>query len=324
MKIPGLNASEPQVGLLLHSAPEEVLDLLKTCEGIEWAVAANPHEVAGALIDHRPSVVFSTKHSEFPGEAHRPAIEAPSVRWFHVGGSGTDHVDGYDSSRVTLTHCAGVLAPFLGERAMAALLHLSTGLAETVQRSASSEWSPTRFRSLQDRTVLIVGAGAVGREFALRLKPFGCRLVGIRARGGPDLAPDSPFDEMHGPDALDGCLARADVLSLHVRLSAETRGLIDAGRLARLPHGALILNSSRGAVLDEVALLAALEANVSAAWLDVFEIEPLPASSPLWAHPRLLVTPHCADQVLDYPLRFAQRFADLWQAFLGGAPVVLR
>ena len=323
MRIPGLTPGEPQRGLLLYSEPEEVLGLLGTCEGIEWVVAANPSEVAAAIEGHRPTVVFSTKHSGFPGEAHRPAIEAPSVRWFHVGGSGTDHVDGYDESRVTRTTCAGVLAPFLAERAMAALLHLTTGLADTVRASARAEWIPTRFRSLQDRTVLVVGAGAVGREFALRLRPFGCRIIGIRGSGRPDAVPDSPFDEMHGPDVLDDWLAKADVLSLNVRLSATTRGLIDARRLALLPSGAVILNSSRGAVLDEAALLAALDAQVHAAWLDVFEIEPLPSASPLWAHPRVLVTPHSADQVMDYPLRFARRFVELWQAHLDGAPPVI-
>ena len=318
MRINGLNPDEPQRGLLLHSEPSEVLGVLRACAGIQWAAASCPREVAGALREHRPTVVFSTKHSGFPGEAHRPAIEAPSVRWFHVGGSGTDHVDGYDERRVTLTHCAGVLAPFLGERAMAALLYLTTGLAETVRANARAEWSPTRFRSLRDRTVLILGAGAVGREFALRLRPFGPRIVGIRASGRPDPLPDSPFDEIHGPGALDEWLPRADVLSLNVRLDASTRRLIDGRRLALLPSGAVILNSSRGAVLDEAALPAALDAQLSGAWLDVFEIEPLPVASPLWAHPRVLVTPHAADQVIDYPVHFARRFVELWEAHLAG------
>jgi phosphoglycerate dehydrogenase-like enzyme len=259
------------------------------------------------------------KHSGFPGDAHRPAIDAPTVRWFHVGGSGTDHLAGYDAGRVTLTTCAGVLAPFLGERALAALLYLSTGLAETVRSNASAKWNPTRFESLQGQTVLVVGAGAAGAEFARRLRPLGCRVVGIRASGE-----NHPhFDEMHGPEALDAWLPRANVLSLHVPLNASTRGLMDERRLRMLPAGALVLNSSRGAVLDEAALVAGLSAGLGGAWLDVFEVEPLPVSSPLWGHPRVLVTPHCADQVSDYPRRFAQRFASVWQEHLGGSsPVV--
>ncbi len=319
MTIRGLTPGEVQRGLLLHSEPEEVLELLRAAEGIEWAVASEASTVAGALAAHQPTVVFSLKHSGFPGEAHRLAIEAPSVRWFHVGGSGTDHLDGYDAERVTLTTCAGVLAPFLGERAMAALLYLSTGLSETVRANASANWHPTRFDSLADKTVLVLGAGAVGREFARRLRPFGCRIVGIRASGQSDPL----FDEMHGPNALDEWLPRADVLSIHTRLDASTRGLIDARRLGMLPSGALVLNSSRGAVLDEPALLAALDAGLGGAWLDVFEVEPLPAVSPLWGHRRVLVTPHCADQVSDYPLRFARRFVSLWREHLDGAPPVL-
>lgn len=323
MTIRGLVPGEAQRGLLLHSEPGEVMDLLCACEGIAWSTATSGSEVHSALQEHRPSIVFSMKHSGFPGDAHRPAIDAPTVRWFHVGGSGTDHLAGYDAERVTLTTCAGVLAPFLGERALAALLYISTGLAETVRSNRVTKWNPTRFESLQGQTVLVVGAGAAGSEFARRLRPFGCRIVGIRASAESD----PHFDEMHRPDALDGWLPRANVLSLHVPLNASTRGLMDERRLRLLPGGALVLNSSRGAVLDEAALVAGLDAQLDAplggAWLDVFEVEPLPASSPLWDHPRVLVTPHCADQVSDYPRRFAQRFASVWQEHLGGgSPVV--
>ena len=117
-----------------------------------------------------------------------------------------------------------------------------------------------------------------------------------------------------GPEALRSLLPRADVLSLHVPLTPATSGMIGAGELALLPEGALVLNAARGAVLSEEGLLGALEQNVAGAWLDVFEQEPLPEVNPLWRHPRILVTPHCADQVADFPARFAARFRDLWLA----------
>lgn len=304
-----LLGSGPQPALLLHSEPSEVMDLLASCDGLQWRTASNGQEVTSVLAGYEPTVVFSLKHSGFPGEQHRPAIVAPSVRWFHVGGSGTDHLSGYDEQRVTVTTSKGVLAPFLAERAMAALLFLSTGLASTVVSQRARRWEPSRFVSLQGKTVLIVGAGSVGAEFAKRLRAFGVRTVGIRASGQPH--PD--FDEMHGPAALDGLLPQADVVSLHVPLQQATRGLLDKSRLELLPDGAIVLNSSRGPVVDEAALLDALDARLGGAWLDVFDIEPLGEDSRWWQHPKALVTPHQADQVSDYPRHFARRFVELYR-----------
>ena len=132
-------------------------------------------------------------------------------------------------------------------------------------------------------------------------------VIGIRSSGEPTPG----FHEIHPPSVLDGLLPKADVLSLHVRLDEQTAGLIDAERLAQLPDRAIVMNSSRGPILDETALIEALDRGLDAAWLDVFTVEPLPQSSPLWSHPRVLVTPHCADQTQDFPRRFAERFVEL-------------
>ncbi len=300
--------AQPARALLLHSEPGEVIDVLSSAEGLEWRVATDAESVLNELA-RKPGVVVSIKHSEFPGEAHRPAAECPSVRWFHVGGSGRDHLAGIDRPDLRVTDCAGVLAPFLAERAMAALLALSTGTDAFLRAQAERAWRPTRFTSLAGRTLLIVGAGHVGTELARRARSFGMRILGIRASGRAR----EPFDEMHAPDSLEALLPRADVLSIHVRLTEATRGRFGAPEFALLPPGAIVMNSARGAVLDEAALLDALSNDVAAAWLDVFEREPLPAASPLWSHPRILVTPHCADQVADFPRRFARRFVDLWR-----------
>lgn len=296
--------------LLLHARPDEVMGVLAECEGLEWAAATHVDEVAPALDRHDPEIVFSIKTSSFAGTAHATALSWRSVRWFHVGGSGRDHLGSWDGDRITVTDSAGVLAPFHAERAMAGLLALATGLDEQLRAQAERRWEPTRFRSLQGRTLLVVGAGRTGVELARRARAFGMRVIGVRASGEAHQG----FDEMHVPAALGELLPWADVLSLNVRLTAETRGMIDAEALGRLPEGALVLNGARGGVLDTEALLGALERNVAGAWLDVFEVEPLPAESPLWQHPRVIVTPHCADQVEDFPLRFAERFAELWRA----------
>ena len=306
---PAFSDTRPRRALLLHSRPDEVMGALAACEGLEWAAATTADEVAPALERHDPEVVFSIKTSSFAGTAHATALSGRSVRWFHVGGSGRDHLGTWDESRVTVTDCAGLLAPFLAERAIAGLLALSTGLVEQVRAQAERRWEPTRFRPLAGRTMAVLGVGHTGGEVARSARALGMRVLGVRASGAAHVH----VDEMFGPDGLDEVLPLADVLSIHLRLDASTRGAVDLGVLARLPAGALVLNASRGAILDADARLAALERNVAGAWLDVFETEPLPPASPLWAHPRVLVSPHCADQVEDFPARFAERFAALWR-----------
>lgn len=302
--------------LLIHSEPDEIVDVLERAADLEWRMATTPDEVDLAVEEHEPQVVFSIKHSGLAGDCHRRALHAPGLQWFHVGGSGRDHLGDDVPQGVLITDCAGVLAPFLAERAMAALLHLSTGLDALIAAGARREWEPSRFRSLDGRNLLIVGAGHTGTALAARARPFGMHVIGVRTSGEPQVG----FHEIHPPSALDALLPKADVLSLHVRLDARTDRLIGARELALLPEGAIVMNSARGRVLDEVALIDALEQRVEAAWLDVFAEEPLPRSSPLWSHQRVLVTPHCADQTVDFPRRFAERFVGLYEShFASGA-----
>jgi phosphoglycerate dehydrogenase-like enzyme len=310
--------------LLLYARPDELHSTLAACDGAAWDAAATPEEVAPALERHRPEVVFSIKHvlpngDGLPAPHHRQALIADGVRWFHVGGSGIEHLGAWDPEQTTLTSCAGVLAPFLAERALAGLLHLSTGHHALVHQQRERAWAPSRFVPVSDKTLLIVGLGHCGSELARRARALGMRVIATRQTPAPH--PDA--DEVHPAHALDDLLPRADVLSLHVRLSPSTMGLIDARRLGLLPAGALVLNSARGPVIDEAALLEALDReHLGGAYLDVFATEPLPVGHPLWRHERVLVTPHCADQVHDWPVRFAQRFVDNWQRRRRGEPLL--
>ena len=305
--------------LVLHDRPHEVVPTLSAgCPGLRIEVAGTPAEVQPALAAHQPTVVFSIKHGGFPGLAHRPAVHHPSVRWVHVGGSGIEHLGPWSPQRVMVTSSAGVLAPFLAERSLAALLALSTGLPRLRDQQRAGVWHPTRFRTLAGRTAVIVGLGHTGSALARLLRPLGLHVVGLKRTPGPH----PHADEVLGLDALDAVLPRADVLSVHLRLTPSTRGLLDARRLQQLPADALVLQASRGPVLDTSALCRLLDSGrVAGAWLDVFDTEPLPPTDPLWHQRRLLVTPHCADQVTDFPARFAARFVSLWQARTRGVPL---
>lgn len=142
-----------------------------------------------------------------------------------------------------------------------------------------------------DRTVGILGLGELGRAAATALAGLGFRVTGW-SRGPRELA---GVETRSGAEGLDEIMAEAEILVLMLPATAATEGLLDARALARLPRGARIINPGRGTLIDDTALLKALDhGHVAHATLDVFRDEPLPADHPFWAHPRITVTPHIA------------------------------
>ena len=182
--------------------------------------------------------------------------------------------------RVTVSDGAGVLAPYLAESVTGAMLALGCGFLNYVEQQRARQWKPVAVTPLRDRTLLVVGFGRIGECVARNPKALGMRVLAIR--GTP--APHPAADEMHGPDALPALLPRADFVSLHVRLNAATRAMLSREGPAAMRPGAYLVNTSRGPVVDEAALVDALRSgHLAGAYLDVFETEPLPAESPLWA-----------------------------------------
>jgi phosphoglycerate dehydrogenase-like enzyme len=261
----------------------------------------------GALQAHRPEVVFSIKSLTLGGSTHRPILDAASVRWLHVGGSGYEHVLGWDAGRITLTNCVGVLAPFLAETVIGALMALNCGLIRYHTQQRERVWRQHPFRPLAGQTLLVVGTGAVGGEVARRASGLGMRVVGLRRSRGPVAG----VDEMRPPEALTASLGEADAVSLHLRLTPDSEALFNAAMFAAMKPGAIFINTARGGHVVAPDLLAALESgHLLGAYLDVFETEPLPPGSPLWAAPNLLISPHAADGVEDWEARFAELFAE--------------
>lgn len=307
MKILVLASENPELSTTLEP--------LKTKHQVTWARQAD--EVSEALSAARPEVILSIKHSQFPGEAHKLALDFPSVRWFHVGGSGTEHLGSWDPQKVTVTNSAGVLAPFHAERCLAALLALTTGLREQWTAQRQSNWLPTRFQSLQGRTLLIVGVGHTGGALADLASVLNMTVIGIRE----SRAPHRSVQRMHPPEELLSLLGQADVVSLHLRAEPTNQGLLGAKEFQKFKPGAILLNAARGSLIDEHSLLVALDSGrLSGAWLDVFAREPLPANSPLWSHPKIFLSAHCADQVSDFEARFGQLFLQLMQNYPGSLP----
>ncbi len=224
------------------------------------------------------------------------ALNAPALRWLQVFNAGVDHpvFQRFVEKGVRLTTAAGSSAEPIAQTAFAGLLMLARGFPHWLDAQARGAWEPTPLSNvpadLRGQTLLVFGLGAIGSELARLARAFGLRVIGVRrspAAGG------EPVDELHPPERLRDLLPRADWLALACALTDETRSAIDAAALALLPRGARVLNVSRGGVVDELALIAALrEGRLAGAYLDVFAEEPLPRESPLWTLPNVIVTPH--------------------------------
>ncbi len=305
--------------LVLHDRPEDFRDYLGgRFPNLEIAYATSAEEVPPALERLQPQVVFSIKQPNFPPPGHRPAVDFPSVRWFQVGGSGYEHIVPWDGERLTVTNCAGVLARFLAETVTGAMLMLNGGFLRYRDQQRRAAWEQHAFRPLIGQTLAVVGLGTIGGHVAENAKALGMRVLAVRrsAEGHPAV------DALHPPADLQRVLGEADVVSLHVRLSGETRHLMGREALAAMKPGALLINTARGPVVDEAALIAALESgHLAGAYLDVFETEPLPPDSPLWRMDRVFITPHVADSVPDWPWRYSVLFADNLERWLAGEPL---
>ena len=192
---------------------------------------------------------------------------------------------------MTVTNTAGVASDMLAEYAFGMMLSFSLNLRGFRRHQQDRQWTSGRVEKLQGKTIAIIGLGKTGEAVARRARAFGMTTLGIRAR--PKAMAD--VDEVHGTDALAIILGRADFIVCCVPLSSTTRGLLDAAAFAAMKPQAVLVDISRGGVIDETALLSALKNGaIRGAALDVFATEPLPAEHPFWGFDNVIVTPHCA------------------------------
>jgi len=206
-----------------------------------------------------------------------------SLQYVQTLTAGVDHVRPYVGQGVTLCNARGVHDASTAELAVALTLAALRGLPEFVLAQQEGRWAFAPRRSLADRTVLIVGYGSIGEAIERRLTGFECDILRI-ARTARDGVADMT--------ALPELLAAADVVMLVVPETDETIGMVDARFLSLMKDRALLVNVSRGTVVDTDALLAELQQGRLRAALDVTDPEPLPEEHPLWSAPGLLISPH--------------------------------
>lgn len=261
----------------------------------------------------------------------RPLFAASrQLRWVHSASAGVGSLlfPELIQSDVVVTNSAGIYAIPIAEHVVAGVLALLRGLDLAIARQRERRWDKRAFdgvdspvREVGEVRALILGGGGIGSAIAQRLSALGARCTAIRRR--PELGAPAGFDHVAGPDSLDDLLPDHDVLVIAAPATAETRGLVTAERLDRLPKAAIVVNVARGALLDEDALAARLAAGrLRGAVLDVFRVEPLPAEHPLWGIPSAIVTPHVSGvSPRAYWDRQMELLLDNWGRYVRGEPL---
>lgn len=241
--------------------------------------------------DPADCVFYVVPYMRPAGIGLRPMDRMSSVRVVQTLSAGTDHVEPglkHLPAGVRLCNARGVHEASTAELALALILSSLRGVPEFVRAQDRGEWRGGFHPALADKTVLVVGYGAIGAAIEDRLAAFEVARVARVARSGRTTA----RGPVHPLTDLPSLLPEADVVVLSTPLTETTRGLVNADFLARMKDGALLVNVSRGPVVDTKALLTELESGRLTAALDVTEPEPLPRDHPLWHAPGVLITPH--------------------------------
>lgn len=234
-----------------------------------------------------------------------------NLRILSVWGTGTDHVDLAAAARhdIAVTNTPAVAAHSVAEHTLALLLAAARQIPQLDAAVRKGEWPRGRMTDLRGKTCGVIGLGAIGRAFATLAAAIGMRVIAWT----PHPRANSQIEIV----ALDDLLRASDVVSLHLRLTPETRDFLTARHFAQMKPGAILVNTARGAIVDELALIEALASGrLRAAALDVFATEPIPPNHPLTMLPNVILSPHCAGitpEVVEAGLALAAE--NIWASF---------
>ncbi len=303
----------------MWALPDRVPEEVRAAVPAEWEVVVCSGSTSGAG-DGARGVSMEVRDALAGAEVYvgfgvpPEVLEAgPDLRWVHSGAAGvgsslTPAMRRRIREGLVFTNSAGVHGPPMAESVVAGILHFARGFDLALGGMRRREWDPEPFlaadtpvRELAGSTAAIIGYGGTGREVARRLAALGVRVIGVR-RSAPAEGAGGPAEEgrlggeievVHGDGGRRRALAAADHVVVTAPHTAETEGMIDRKTLERTKRGAVLVNVSRGALVDEEALVEVLRSgHLRGAYLDVAREEPLPAESPLWEMPNVLVTPH--------------------------------
>lgn len=252
---------------------------------------------------------------------------ARRLRWVHSAAAGVGNMmfPAMTDSSIAITNSRGIASGPIAEHVIAVTLALLRDLPLALRRQSEGVWAQNEFQArpplptLSGSRMLIIGLGSIGAATARLGAAFGAHVVGIRRRAA---AMPEGVKDVHGPDRLREELPLADVVVVAAPHTAETAHLLGPRELALLKDGAVLVNVSRGKLIDEVALAEALSTGRFRAALDVFEHEPLAPESPLWHNPQVLITPHVAGFFAGFWPATVALFAENLRRFEAGDPLV--
>ena len=310
---------------------DRLVDRLRTFPGLDIAVMDDEKAVCGtdgAAIDRHavaPAAAYASSglYTRGPVRAFFGVLRhAGTLRWLQSGAAGHDAPVFPVLARGGAVICnSDAAAPAVADYAIAGVMEAFHRGEERRKQQRGRLWQRLEFREIADTRWLIVGMGHIGSAVARRARGFDAHVTGVRRHP----VGNEPADAVITPAALARALPEADAVVLTVPLTDETRGMVDAAFLDAMKAGSVLVNIARGGLVDERALLAALDRGRPAhAVLDVFEEEPLPAWSRFWSHPRVAMSAHCAAASPGTVRRNDDLFLDNLECFLAGRPLRLQ
>jgi phosphoglycerate dehydrogenase-like enzyme len=251
---------------------------------------------------------------------------AGKVKWIHSLAAGLENLlfPELIDSPVTITNARGVFKGSLAEFVIAGMLYFYKHIRRLVENQRAHRWDDFKVDWLRGKTMGVVGYGEIGRECARLAKALGMKIYAVRRK--PDLSADDPIaDRVFAATELKAMLKEVDVVLAAAPLTPETRHMVGEPEFQVMKSSAIIINVGRGPVIDQAALIRALQQKrVAAAALDVFEREPLPEDHPFWDMENVLISPHCADRTHDpdWLDLSAQCFVENFRRYVAGQPLL--
>ena len=306
-------------GLTIATLTDEQLTSIQEAAGAgaEVTVVNSPKEALPHAAE--TDILFGALDQEF-------FAAAPNLRWVHAIASGVDAMlfPAFRDSAIPLTSEKGLVGPHLADHAMALLLSLTRQVGQAIKDGPRSWENRVQYRQveveLSGMTMGIVGFGGTGRALAQRAAGFDMKIRAVD-RDAVEGTPEAPL--VQTLTGLPRLLEESDVVAICAPLTSETRGMFDDALFAQMKRGAILLNVTRGEIMDGPALVRALESGrLGAAGLDVHHSEPLPAEDPLWDFPNVMMTPHTAGASQFRAGRNVDRFVGNVRRFRNEQPLI--
>jgi phosphoglycerate dehydrogenase-like enzyme len=297
---------------------QKLREKIEACLGAEFdriELSLDPAQFDAAIIEAEAIAAYRFSAGQFS--------RCRQLRWLHLGAAGIEKSLSPElvRSEVVVTNARGIHGDRMAEFVLGAILFLANRFDLAVRGQLEKKWRQKEMIKaripLTEKTVGILGMGAIGTEIAKWCAALGMKVIGLRRQ--PNLPKPENVAEIFSPAQIDEFLGRADFVVLTLPLTAETRGVLSAERLRAMKPSAYFINVGRGDLVDEQALLEMLrERKIAGAVLDVFQTEPLPEDHPFWQLDNVFVTPHISGNFAEYVDRVGGQFAENLARYVRG------